>query len=356
VVVRDAEGDRSRLELNARQASVLRAMVSAYVGEAAPIGSATLSHLLPVKLSSASIRNTLAELTQLGLAEQPHPSSGRIPSERGLRLFVDQLLDRDDLGAYERRSIAVSVDEADEDAVMHVTSQLLSECTHQLGFVVTPRIDRIVLQHVSLVRLSSERVLVVLVSQAGATHRRVIEDRDVSEQAELERIATLLNPMVMGRTLPEVRAELAREARNLRRKADRLLARAVDFGTRMLSPEDGAVDLVIETRVALLEQPEFNDPRRIRDLFSAVETKERLLEVLDQMLGDDGVCVAFGQEVDEPSLHDCALVATRYGAGRGGNSAPLGTLGVIGPTRMNYRRVIPLVEYLSQVITEKLQA
>jgi len=283
-------------------------MVSAYVGEAAPIGSATLSHLLPVKLSSASIRNTLAELTQLGLAEQPHPSSGRIPSERGLRLFVDQLLDRDDLGAYERRSIAVSVDEADEDAVMHVTSQLLSECTHQLGFVVTPRIDRIVLQHVSLVRLSSERVLVVLVSQAGATHR------------------------------------------------DRLLARAVDFGTRMLSPEDGAVDLVIETRVALLEQPEFNDPRRIRDLFSAVETKERLLEVLDQMLGDDGVCVAFGQEVDEPSLHDCALVATRYGAGRGGNSAPLGTLGVIGPTRMNYRRVIPLVEYLSQVITEKLQA
>ena len=93
-----------------------------------------------------------------------------------------------------------------------------------------------------------------------------------------------------------------------------------------------------------------------RDLFSAVETKERLLEVLDQMLGDDGVCVAFGQEVDEPSLHDCALVATHYGAGPGSDSAPLGTLGVIGPTRMNYRRVIPLVEYLSQVITEKLQA
>ena len=162
MVSRHEDAGKKTPDLSTRQASVLRAMVGAYVGEAAPIGSTTLANLLPVKISSASIRNTLAELTEMGLTEQPHKSAGRVPTERGLRLFVDRLLDPGSLGAYERHAIAVSMDEAREDSVVSVASQLLSECTHQLGFVVTPRLDCIVLKHVSLVRLSSERVLVVL--------------------------------------------------------------------------------------------------------------------------------------------------------------------------------------------------
>jgi len=358
-VLRQASGSEAGLKLNARQAVVLRAMVSAYVGEASPIGSATLSHLLPVNLSSASIRTTLAELTRLGLAEQPHPSAGRIPTERGLRFFIDELLDPTHLGAYERRAIASSVDAAEVDSVMQVASQLLSERTHQLGFVVTPRIDRIVLQHVSLVRLTTDRVLVVLVSQAGETHRRLVDEASDSDQAELDRIAAMLNERVVGRTLPEVRAVLAREARLLQRRADRLLARAIDLGARALACEDGeAVDLVIETRLALLDQPEFRDPRRLRDVLAAVETKERLLEVIDRMLGEEeeGVSVAFGEEVDEPSLRCCALVATHYGRRESDEQGPLGVLGVIGPSRMDYGRVISLVEYLSQVMTERLSA
>jgi heat-inducible transcriptional repressor len=349
------EAGGERLKLDARQAAVLRAMVTAYIGEAAPIGSATLSHLLPMSLSPASIRATLAELTRLGLTEQPHASAGRIPTERGLRIFVDALLDPADLGAYERRAIAYSVDEAATDSVLHVASQLLSERTHQLGFVITPRLDRVVLQHVSLVRLTTDRVLVVLVSQSGEAHRRLVDDTFGSDQAELDRIATMLNERVVGRTLPEVRAVLEREARLLRRRADRLLSRAIDLGVRALACDDGeAVDLVIETRLALLDQPEFRDPRRIRDLFSAVETKERLLEVIDQMLGDEGVSVAFGEEVDEPALRRCAVVATRYGGRRPGERGSLGVLGVIGPSRMDYGRVIPLVRFLSQVMTERL--
>jgi heat-inducible transcriptional repressor len=306
-----------------------------------------------VSISSASIRSVLGELAGLGLVEQPHPSAGRVPTDRGLRLFVDELLDPAALAAHERRTIAYSVEEADVDAVVNVASQLLSERTHQLGFVVAPRIDRLVLQHVSLVRLTSERVLVVLVSQAGAAYRRVVEDEGSADQAELDRISELLNERAVGRTLREVREVLAGEARALRRKADRLLTRAIDFGTRVLSAEGGeAVDLVIETRLALFDQPEFHDPRRVRDLFEAVETKERLLEVLDQVLEGSGVTVAFGDEVDEPSLHRCAVVASRYG----GPDAPLGALGVIGPSRMDYSRVIPLVDYFSHVITEKLTA
>ena len=342
--------------LTERQAAVLRVMVKAYVGEAAPIASGTLANLLPVNVSSASIRSVLAELAEQGLVEKPHASSGRIPTERGLRLFVNSFVDADELGAYERRTIVYSLDAADVGSVVNVASQLLSECTHQLGFVVTPRLDRVVLQHVSLVRLSTERLLVVFVSQAGTAYRRVIDDEWLFSQLELDQIATVLNERVVGRTLREVRDVLAGEAEAARARADRLLSDVIELGSRALAASaegDEPMDLVIASRLALLNQPEFQDPRRVQELFAAVETKERILEVLDRMLSEGGVQVAFGDEVDAPGLHRCALVATHYGADE---DAPLGTLGVIGPSRMDYARVISLVGFLSHAVTDKLIA
>ena len=351
--VRPGGGPRSPIELSERQATVLRAVVSGYVGEAAPIGSVTLAHLLPMNLSAASVRSVLGELAELGLVDKPHASAGRVPTERGLRVFVDALLPHADLAPLEQRDLAWRLDDVDVGDVVQVTSALLSRHTRQLGFVVTPRLDRIVLRHVGLVRLSSERLLVILVSRAGSAHRRVVETPEPLAQAELERITALLSERVDGRTLPEVREALARDAEALRHQANRLLELAVSVGRRALAEEDdAAVDLVIETRLALLDQPEFRDPRRVRDLFEAVETKVRLLGVLDQMLEEEGVRVAFGDELEEPSLRHCALVAARYG-GRGG---ALGTLGVIGPSRMDYARVVALVEFLSRAIGERLSA
>jgi heat-inducible transcriptional repressor len=326
------------------------------VGEASPIGSGTISHLIPVHLSSASVRNTLAELAEMGLIDRPHASSGSVPTESGLRVYVDQLRDDHAVAPYERRTISYGVEEAEADRVVTVASQLLSERTHLLGFVVAPRLERLVLQHVSLVRLSSERLLVVFVSQNGTPHRRVISDDWSLSQSELDAIAAALNERVVGRTLPQVRKLLMREAERLRSRADRLLSRMVELGARALvsSPDvPEPVDLVIATRLALLRQPEFHDTDRVRLLFEALEMKERLLEVLETMMGDQGVQVAFGEEVDEPSLRHCALVACSYG--REGDS-PLGTLGVIGPSRIDYERVIPLVSFFSQVVSEKLQA
>ncbi len=353
---RRTELEREPHDLSPRQATVLRAIVHAYVGEAAPIGSQTLTHLLPMHLSPASVRATLAELAALGLVEQPHASSGRIPTEHGLRVFVDRLLDprrldASNVASYEMRNIAYSVDEAEPDAVVNVASQLLSECTGQLGFVVAPRFERIALSRISLVRISSERVLVVLVAKSGGVHRRVIAGEGEWDQAELDRIALLLSERAAGLTLVELRAALIEEAERLRNRAGALLVRAIDLGRRAVAADDD-VDLVIENRLALLGQPEFRDPQRIRDLFAALETKGRLLEVLDRMLDSGGVRVAFGEEVDEPGLHDCALVVSHYGD----EAAPLGTLGVIGPVRMDYGRVIPVVDYLSQIITGRLVA
>ncbi len=352
---RDPHEEPHALRLSERQAAVLRALVASYVGEASPVGSQTLSHLLPINLSSASIRNTLAELSELGLVEKPHRSAGRVPTELGLRRFVNELVAPVDLAASQRRDIDYEVDEVVGEGVMPVASELLSRHTRQLGFVLAPRIELLVLCHVSLVRLSSNKLLVVLVTQTGAACRCIIDDDEGLSQVELERIARLLNEHVAGRTLPQVRERLAREAGALRRQADRLRALAIELGRRAVrAAADEEAALVIETHVALLEQPEFSDPRRVRDLFEALETKERLVEVLDRMLEHRRVSVAIGDEIEEPALRRCALVARSYGAGPG--DSPLGVLGVIGPSRMDFSRVIPLVDYLSEVVTGKLSA
>jgi heat-inducible transcriptional repressor len=351
---RSLEGARSETpELGSRQRLVLRAIVASYVGDAQPVGSSTISLLLPVHLSSASIRNTMAELEGLGLLEKPHASAGRVPTKLGLRLFVDQLLDPRDLAEYERRLIAGSVEGVSGERLAQAASALLSERTRQLGFVMAPRLERAVLGHLSLIRVSSERILAVVVSRTGVAHRRVIDDPGADDQTELDRIAALLNERLLGRTLAEARAVLAREASALRSEADRLRQRALALAQRAL-PLDAVPpgELVLGTWLALLDQPEFRDPDRVRALLSALEMKERLVEVLDQILEERGPGVAFGEEIGEPALRHCALVI----APCGGAEAPLGMLGVLGPSRMDYGRIIPLVDYLSQLVTERLSA
>jgi len=340
-------------DLGDRQRLVLRAIVASYVGDAEPVGSATISRLVPVRLSSASIRNTMAELEALGLLEKPHASAGRVPTKRGLRLFVDQLLDPRELADYERRAIAGSVEGVSGETLVQAASALLSERTRQLGFVMAPRLDRALLGHLSLVRLSSERVLAVVVTRDGVAHRRVLDDAGHDDQAELDRIAALLNERLLGRTLPEVRSILARELDALRSEADCLRRRALDLARRALAVDDSQPgELVLGTWLALLDQPEFRDPERLRSLLSALETRQRLVELLDELLAERGAGVAFGDEIGEPALRHCALVIAPYGGG----AIPLGLLGVLGPSRMDYGRIIPLVDYLSKLVTERLSA
>lgn len=341
--------------LDERQSLILRAVVTAYIGSAAPVGSSTISHLLPVRLSSASIRNTMAELARLGLIEKAHASSGRIPTAAGLRVFVDHLLGPSELGAYERRDLSQSFESAEHEGVgvVRVASQLLSDRTRQLGFVTTPRVDRMLLRHVSLVRLSSEKLLVVLVSESGETHRRVVDAVDVGDQARLDRIAASLSERSWGETLTSLRTKLLRESLEIASRADHVLEQALAIGLRVLSVDAvvDPIDLVIASRLALLEQPEFSDAGRLRDLFAALEDNAELVGLLDQMIDAEGVRVSLGEELEATELRGCALVAAPYRLGASG--APVGVLGVIGPSRMDYNRIIPLVGYCSQLVTEK---
>lgn len=339
--------------LTARQAQVLQAVVGAYVGDAAPVGSETITALLPVSLSPASVRTTLGELADLGLVVKPHRSAGREPTEQGFRAYVDQLLSPRVLGDYERRDLAGSVGQVSSSGMARLASRLLSERTRQLGFMEAPRLDRIVLRHVSFVRVSSERVMVVLIARSGRVYQRVVDQPGQGDQAELDRMAAALSERVAGQTLRSVQERLLHEASLLRSEAALLLERALRFGAAEMGEEllnDPL--LVVSTRLALLEQPEFRDPERVGHLFQAIEDTERLSEILDLVMERGRVCVTFGGETTEPALHACALVAAPYG----GIESPLGVLGVIGPRRMDYARVIPLVEYLSQLVTDRVSA
>lgn len=344
---------KSRLPLSERQQTVLRALVRAYVGAAAPVGSATLSQTLSVKLSSASIRNTMAELAELGLIEQPHASAGRLPTEQGLRLFVDELMRAHDVVGWERRTIAMQMGELGVDDPLEAASTVLAERTRQLGFAVLPRLDRVALRHVSLIRLSRERVLVVLVSLSGATYQRILNDDRSGAQAELERIEAEFNQRLGGHSLLELRELLEVERERLRGRAAELQHRTLLAAVRALTGEARARgDVLLSSRTPVLEQPEFHDPERVRGLLLAVEAREALLTFLDQVLEQPGVVVTFGGEVGLPELRDCAVVTAPCAAG----AESLGLVGVLGPSRMDYPRVVPLVELLSELVAEKMVA
>jgi heat-inducible transcriptional repressor len=345
--------------LSERQAMVLRALVSAYVDRAAPVPSQVLASLVPLSLSPASIRNTLAELQDSGLVEKAHASAGRVPTPLGLRTFIDHLLEPRDLAPDEQRNLALALDGVDSSETPRLTAQVLSRQTRQLGFVVPPRVERLLLRTIHLVPIGTGRVLAVLVAESGAVMQRVVTHEERISRRELERIGRILAERVSGRTLIGLRRCLEDERERLRGEADDLLRHAWLLGLGACEG-DGGEDLVISTRVALLAQPEFSDPERIRGLFSALETNERLLELLHEIARADegaarvGLSMSLEAELGEPSLRDCALVAVAYGTPA--EPGALGVLGVIGPQRMDYGRVIPLVGYCSELVTRKLMA
>lgn len=362
-------------DLTERQARVLRALVAAYIGQARPVASTALSHLMPSPLSPASVRNTLAELHELGLIDKAHASAGRVPTALGLRVFVDHLLELGDLGPHHQRLIDREFDGLEAGETPRQASHLLSEHTGQLGFVVAPRVEQLRLRTVHLVPVAAGRILAVLVAENGGVIERLIDDMDPLSPRELERVRNHLAERIEGRSLVGLRRLLEAERESLRGEADELVCRAWALGLRACETSNavGADDLVIATRLALLDQPEFADPERIRGLFAALETNERLLSLLRQMAeaggamdtaSGVGLAMSLGVELGEPSLRDCALIAMPYGAdgaaGGHGESAdqtsPLGVLGVIGPQRMDYARVIPLVHYCSEIVTRKLLA
>lgn len=342
--------------LNARSRQIFRQIVESYLETGEPVGSQSISREPGINLSPASVRNVMADLEETGLIYAPHTSAGRVPTDIGLRLFVDGLLEIGDLSAADRASIdahCAAEGRARED-VLAEASSLLSGLCHCASLVMAPKTDAAAIRHVEFVSLSPERALVVLVSEDDSVENRVIELPRGLPPSALTRAANYLNARLAGRTLGEARAEIAAELEARAAELDELTARVVNDGLASWTGADSgqAPALIVRGRANLLEDVSAaEDLERIRRLFQDLESKKDFVRLLDSAREADGVKIFIGAENKLFSLSGSSLIVSPYMKREG---KILGVIGVIGPTRINYARVIPMVDYTARVVSRLL--
>ncbi len=344
------EGNTSRLgDLNERSRQVLRHIVDAYVETGEPVGSRSISRRLGMALSPATIRNVMSDLEEAGLLYAPHTSAGRLPTDRGLRLFVNGLLELGDLTQEERRTIDGKCAAAGRSVpeVMEEASQLLSGLSRCAGLVVAPKAER-TLKHIEFLHLGPGRALVVLVTEDGQVENRIIDVPVGLPSSSLVEASNFLASRLVGRTLAEARAAVTTEMEQHKAELDSLTSRVVEAGLATWAGGNIGGALIVRGQANLLENvTALSDLERIRALFAALETKESLAKLLDSAETAEGVQIFIGAQNELFGLAGCSMVIAPY---RDSRQKIVGAVGVIGPTRINYARVIPMVDYTARVI------
>lgn len=337
--------------LSARGKQILEAIIEDYIVTAEPVGSRTITRRHPFSLSPATVRNVMADLEEMGFLVSPHTSAGRIPTDKAYRFYVNSLLAVKNIGRDEQEEIVRRCSLAGKDIgeVLKETSRMLSATSHYMGIVMAPRFDSNVFRHMEFVKLGSRRILAILVSQNGTVQNRIIEaDEDVSA-ADLTRMSNYLNELLQGLTIAQVRQRLIEEMQSEKARYDLLLARALALSSKTLDEEDAQV--FIEGQVNILEQPEFADVGRMKDIFRTFEKKSAILELLDRAMAAEGVQIFIGSESHLSEMPGMSLITSTYVTGQN----TLGVLGVIGPTRMGYAKVIPIVDYTAKLVSRLLE-
>jgi heat-inducible transcriptional repressor len=340
---------------------ILSALINEHFLSGEPVGSKILAEKFANAsgLSSATIRNVMSELEDLGLLEQPHTSAGRVPTDKGYRFYVDNLLgvlsiSNDDLQKI-GEELGLNVREFAEapDRLMERTSQLLSALSNNVGIVVSPSLANDRLQHIEFVGLSDNRILVVLVSAPNIVHNKIIRLNVPLSRDELERTANYLNAEFAGKSLAEIRAEIMRLMHEEKALFDNLLQTAVILCSQSIEDEDDRLgEVYVGGTTNILTKSDFADLERLRELLSTIGERSRLLQILNECIARDtsakgSVQVMIGSENRTPSFQNCTLISAPY---RIGNGSAVGTLSVLGPTRIEYARMISIVSYVARTL------
>jgi len=349
----------SRSQINSlgdRPREVFRSLVEAFLTSGEPVGSRTLSQRLPIALSPASIRNVMADLESMGLLYAPHTSAGRVPTERGLRLFVDGMLQIGELAPEERSTIEQRISGSDRgmEDVLTQAATMLSGLSRCAGLMVAAKQNAATLKHIEFVNIGPGKALVVIVTDDGAVENRVIATPAGLPASVFSEASNYLNARLRGRTLDAARDEILKELENERAELDVLTAKIVADGLATLatpaSGSRGADEKVLIVRGAshLLESMEAQgDLDRIRTLFDDIERKNDLIRLLELAAEGDGVRIFIGSENRLFSLSGSSIVAAPYANAQG---KVIGVIGVLGPTRLNYARIIPMVDHTAKVV------
>jgi heat-inducible transcriptional repressor len=344
----------SDMALNPRAEILLKALIERYISDGQPVGSRTLARDLGNELSPATIRNVMADLEELGLIQSPHTSAGRIPTALGYRVFVDTLLKVRPIDASELRRLEGELSSApDPQQLMEAASSLLSQVTRLAGVVMLPRQEQAAVRQIEFLQLSANRVLAILVTQEGRVHNRVIVTDRTYSPAELVEAANFFNDQYAGRFLSEVKQVLLAAMQQDSDAMQRAMRTAMTMARHMFTDEDSqGAEIVVSGESNLLEVPELGDVRKLRRLFDTFNTKRDLLHLLDQCLRTNGVQIFIGGESGYQAFEECSVVASPYQVG----GRIVGMLGVIGPTRMSYEHVIPIVDVTARLLGGALSA
>lgn len=340
------------VELNERAQFLLKALTERYIREGQPVGSRTLARDAGLTLSPATIRNVMADLEDLGLVSSPHTSSGRIPTVLGYRVFVDTLLSVRPLDDAVVEKLKENLDiRHDSKNLVESVSSLLSDVTRLAGIVTLPKRENAALQRVEFLPLSGKKVLAILVINDKEVRNSILHTEREYSPAELQQYSNFLNEHFAGKTLNAVRSMLLRELRETREHLNRMMATALDMADQVLGEaEQGSGDYVLAGQTNLMEFQELCNVTTLKQLFEAFNEKSHILHLLDQCVENQGVQIFIGEESGYQMLDECSLVTAPYSV----NGKVVGVLGVIGPTRMAYERVIPIVDVTARLFSAAL--
>lgn len=338
-----------RLDPRARQ--LLRSLVHEYIEHGEPVGSRTLARQSGLDVSAATIRNIMSDLEELGLVAAPHTSAGRVPTSHGYRVFVDSLIEVPQPDEALVRSLSLQLPQGQgTQGLLAGASEMLSSMSHSVGVVTVPQRAAFAFRHIEFVPIDAHRVLVVLVFMDHEVQNRIIQTKRAYSPEELEQTSNFLNRHYAGRTWPDIRAALLRELRDTRSELERILAAAVELSEQVLPEGDDDVLMAGQTR--LMGSPDMADVERLRSLFDAFARKREILGLLERCSRAQGVRIFIGEETGLAPLGGCTVVTAPYAV----NGRVLGVLGVIGPNRMAYEQVIPMVQATATLVGQALKA
>ena len=344
-----ADSPLSELQISERAQLLLKALIERYIREGQPVGSKVLAKDAKLDLSPATIRNVVADLERMGLVSAPHTSAGRVPTELGYRLFIDNLVTIKPMHSNDVRSLADTLDpRSDTPQLLETASSMLSGLTQMVGVVMLPHQQQAALRQIEFLPLSENRVLAILVFNEKDVQNRVIHTDRQYGLPELERIANYLNTQFIGKDMATVRRGLLSEMEKAQTNMDQLMRSAIEMAHQVFDTggESGKQDYVMAGETNLMGYEEMADMSRLKHLFEAFNEKRAILDLLDKSLQAQGVQIFIGHESGYQALDNCSIVTTPYSV----DDEVMGVLGIIGPTRMAYDRIIPMVDVTAKLL------
>jgi len=343
---------RSDETLDERSKKILRELISHYCQTGEPVGSRTLSRKGKMTLSPATIRNVLADLEELGYIMQPHTSAGRVPTDKGYRFYVNYLVRNHELNSNQKELInaRIRTSQGNLENLLLLTTELLAQLSHNIALAVAPDLEKMILEGIEFVPVSPKRVLAILITRGGVVSNKVIDIEEALQPDELSRIANYIRTEFGGNTLPAIRKKIIAIMTQEQIQYDNLLKKAMILSQKTLENAQESEQLYVLGAPQIVNYPHFANATRTRELLEALEEKNKIIHILTKCIEGEGIHILIGSESRDPELKGLSLISSAYRY----QQLPVGTLGILGPTRMEYGRIIPLVDHIAKVVSNIL--